>query len=68
MLGKTYLHNTKFVTSKFNKDKAFDQNIVKNHGKESNMPYFEVRQIIMGDPEVFTTLTFISLSTLSFEF
>ena len=31
------------------------------------MPYFEIRQILMGDPEVFTNLSFISISTLPFE-
>ena len=31
------------------------------------MPYFEIRQIMMGDPEVFTDLDFYSLSTLPFE-
>ena len=68
VLGKTHLHNTKSVTSKFNKDKAFDWERVKKHTKGCGMPYFEIRQIIMGDPEVFTNLTFVPLSTLPFEF
>ena len=67
VLGKTHLHNTKIVTSKFNEDKAFEKERNKNHPKGRDMPYFEIRQIIMGDAEVFTNLTFISLSTLPFE-
>ena len=67
VLGKTHLHNTKIVTSKFNEDKAFAKDRNKNHPKGRDMPHFEIRQILMGDPEVFTNLNFLKISTLPFE-
>ncbi|MDB4430361.1 hypothetical protein N9140_00205, partial [bacterium] len=67
VLGKTHLHNTKVVRSKINEDKAFDKERYKNHPKGRDMPHFEIRQIMMGDPEVFTDLDFIQVSTLPFE-
>ena len=54
VLGKTHLHNTKIVTSKINEDKAFKQERFKNHPKGRDMPYFEIRQILIGDAEFFT--------------
>ena len=67
VLEKTHLHNTKIVSSKFNEDKAFAQQRKKNLPKGREMPYFEIRQIIMGDMEVYTDLTFVDVSTLPFE-
>ena len=55
------------MSSKFNKDKAFAQQRKKNLPKGRDMPYFEIRQIIMGDMEVYTDLTFVDVSTLPFE-
>ena len=67
ILGKNHLHNTKIVSSKINEDKAFEQRRYKNHPKGRDMPYFEIRQIILGDAEVFNDLCFVPLSTLPFE-
>ena len=67
ILGKNHLHNTKIVSSKIKEDKAFEQHRYKNHPKGRDMPYFEIRQIILGDAEVFTDLCFVPLSTLPFE-
>lgn len=55
------------MTSKFNDDKAFAKDGNKNHPRGRDMPHFEIRQIIMGDPEVFTNLDFIQIPTLPFE-
>ena len=34
VLGKAHLHDTKIVSSKFNKDKAFTEDRKKNYSKE----------------------------------
>lgn len=67
VLGKHHLHNTKIVTSKYNEEKAFDKTRFKTHPKGRDMPHFEIRQILLGIPEVLTNMDFIPLSTLPFE-
>ena len=67
MIGKIHLHNTKIVSSKINKDKAMAKERTENHPRGRNIPHFEIRQILMGNPEVFTNLKFIEISTLPFE-
>ena len=67
VLGKTHLHNTKIVTSKYNEDKAFAKDRKKHHPRGRDMPHFEIRQILLGHHEVFTNLDFIQISTLPFE-
>ena len=67
ILGKTHLYNTKIVSSKFNEDKAFNKDRERNHPKGQDMPHFEIKQILMGDPEVFNNLNFSKISTLPFE-
>ena len=66
-MGKTHLHNTKVTRSKMNEDKAFSQRKEKNHPKGRDMPHFEIRQIVFGDPKVFTNLQFIHIPTIPFE-
>ena len=67
VLGKKHLHNTKIVTSKYNKNKAFGTDRMKLHLKGRDMPHFEIRQIMLGDPGLFTNMEFIEISTLLFE-
>ena len=67
VIGKTHLHNTKVVRSKINEDKAFTKERMKNHAKGREYPHFELRQMLMGDEEIFTNMIFISLSTLPYE-
>lgn len=67
VLTMTHLHNTKSVSSKINKDKAFDQQKFKNHPRGHDYGYFEMKKITMGDHEVLTDLNFLELSTLPFE-
>ena len=55
------------IISKSNDDKDFAKDRNENHPKGRDMPNFEIRQILMGDSEVFTNLTFIKLFTLPFE-
>ena len=67
VIGKTHLHNTKVIRSKINEDKAFSKERLKNHPKGRDYPHLEIRQIMMGDEEIFTNMTFIPLSTLPYE-
>ena len=67
VLTKTHLHNTKIVSSNINEDKAFQKLRFKNHPRGREYSYFEMRQIIMGDAEVYTDLEFLSLPTVPFE-
>ena len=67
VLGKRHLHNTKIVTSKYNEDKAFAKDRNKLHPRGRDMPHFEIRQILLGDPEVFTNMNFVQIPTLPFE-
>ena len=66
-LGKVHLHNIKIIISKSSDDKAFAKERNKNNPKGRDMPNFEIRYILMGDPEGFTNLTFIKQFTLPFE-
>ena len=66
MLGKVHRHNNKIVISKFNEDKDFAKERNKNHAKGRDTPHFEIRQIMIGYPEVFTNTMFIKLCTLPF--
>ena len=65
VLGKKHLHNTKIVTSKYNEDKSFDKDRMKLHPKGRDMPHFEIRQILLGDPEVFTNMEFVEIDRKS---
>ena len=67
VLGKKHLHNTKVVTSKYNEDKAFGKDRNKLHPRGCDMSHFEIRQILLGDPEVFTNMNFVQIPTLPFE-
>ena len=67
ILRKTHLHNTKVITSKVNEDKAFKNLRNKNHPKGRDMAHFEIRQILMGHPEVFTNIEFIQICTFPFD-
>ena len=67
VLAKTHLHNTKIVSSNINEDKAFEKSRWKSHPKGRDYPYFQIRQILMGDSEVYTDLKHYPLSTLPFE-
>lgn len=67
VLGKTRLHNTKIVSSKINEDKAFEQQRHKNHPKGRHLAHLEIRQLLMGCPEVLTNLEFIQICTRPFE-
>ena len=67
VFGKKHLHNTKVVWSKINEDKAFAMEKMNKHPKGREIPHFEIRQILLGHPEVFTNLEFIQISTLPFE-
>lgn len=67
ILRKVKLHNTKIAGSKINEDKAFHKSRDKGHPRGREVTYFEIRQLMMGDPEVLTDLTFIPISTLPFE-
>ena len=67
VLAKTHLHNTKIVSSKINEDKAFEKSRFKSHPKGRDYAYFQMRQIIMGHPEVYTDLKHFPLSTVPFE-
>ena len=67
VLGKKHLHNTKIVTSKYNEDKAFGKDRNKLHPRGRDMSHFEIRQILLGDPEVFTNMNFVQIPTLPFE-
>ena len=40
---------------------------MKFHHKGHDMSHFEIRQILLGHPEVFTNIEIIQISTLSFE-
>ena len=40
---------------------------MKLHPKGRDMPHFEIRQILLGDPEVFTNMEFVEISTLPFK-
>ena len=55
------------MTSKFYEDKAFAKDKNKNHPKGRDMTNFEIRKILIGDPEVFTDLKFLQVSTLPLE-
>ena len=39
-LGKTHLHNTKIVTSKYNADKTFTKDRKKHHSRGKDIPHF----------------------------
>ena len=67
VIGKTHLHNTKVIRSKINEDKAFSKERLKNHPKGRDYPHFEIRQMMMGNEEIFTNMKFISISTLPYE-
>ena len=67
LIGKTHLHNTKVVRSKINEDKAFSKERFKKNPKGRESPHFEIRQMVMGDEEVFTNMNHINISTLPFE-
>ena len=67
VLGKTHLHNTKIARSNINEQKAYEKNRKKKHPRGRDMPHFEIRQLLMGHPEVFTNIEFIRISTLPFE-
>ena len=55
------------VTSKFNKDKCFAKERDENHSKGRDKPHFNISPILMGDPEVFTDIKFLQVSTLPLE-
>ena len=67
VIGKAHLHNTKVIRSKINEDKAFSKERMKNHPKGREFPHMEIRQMIMGDEEIFTNMIFITISTLPYE-
>ena len=67
VLEKTHLHNTKIARSNINEQKAYEKNRKKKHPRGRDMPHFEIRQLLMGHPEVFTNIEFIRISTLPFE-
>ena len=66
-MGKTHLHNTKIMRSNINEKRAFPQDRMKRHPKGTDMPHFEIRQIVFGDHKVFTNLNFEQIATLPFE-
>ena len=40
---------------------------MKLHPKGRDISHFEIRQILLGDPEVFTNMEYVEISTLPFE-
>lgn len=67
ILGKIHLHNTKIVRSKINEDAAFQRNRNKNHPRGRDWSHFEIRQLLLGIPEVTTNLDYIDVPTVPFE-
>jgi len=67
VIGKTHLYNTKIVRSKMNEDRAYQNDRRKYHLKGCDMPYFEICQILLGHPKVYTNINFIEVSSLPFE-
>ena len=49
----------KNIRSNINEQKAYKQDIRKYYPRGRDMPQFEIRQIILGYPEVFTNIEFI---------
>ena len=68
VLGKTHLHNTKIVRSSINEQKAYEKNRKETHPRGCDMPHFEIRQLLMGHPEVFINIELIKISTLPLSF
>jgi predicted GIY-YIG superfamily endonuclease len=66
VLGKTHLHNTKIVSSKYNEDKAFAEGRQRSLPRGRELPFIEIMQLLLGHPEVYTNLDFGVICTLPF--
>ena len=55
-LEKTHLHNTKIGTSARNKKLAEESRRDKHHDKGFDMITWEIRKLLMGQPDVYTNL------------
>ena len=55
-LWKPYLHNTKIFRLNINEQKAYKQVRRNNRPSWRDIPHFQMSQIILGHPEVFTNI------------
>jgi hypothetical protein len=66
-VGSQFLHNTKIVSSSINESKAFQNKRYSSHPTGTEVPDVYCLHLLLGFPEVTTSMTFIQNNTGPFE-
>jgi len=67
VIRSQFLHNTKITSSEMNEDKAHQQSRSKHQLCYRDLPMMGIYQLMLGLPEVTTTLEFLEMSTRSYD-